>query len=188
MSIRNRIQGVLGALAALAGAAGIGQRVRVANVYRIECHDADGVLKWTDEVRNLVVNVGLDEMLDKFWKGSSYTAAHYVGVTGGSPTFAAGDTMSSHAGWTDNTTYSNATRPALTLGSVSAQSVDNSASKAQFNINGSATLGGAFVTTNNTKGGTTGILIGGGAFSGGNRSVVNGDTLSVTITSTASSS
>jgi hypothetical protein len=63
--------------------------------------------------------------------------------------------------------------------------VDNSASKAQFSINATATIGGAFIVTNSTKGGTTGILYGGGAFTEGNRSVVNGDTLNVTVTLTA---
>lgn len=156
--------------------------------YEVECRDATGRLKWRDVIDNLVVDVGLNDMLDKWLKGSAYTAAFYVGLTGGTPTVVAGNTMSSHAGWTDDTTYSNATRPALTLGTVSAKAVDNSASKAVFNINGTATIGGAFVTTNNTKGGTTGTLISAGAFSGGNKSVSSGDTLNVQITYTASSS
>ncbi len=154
--------------------------------YRVECIGADGKIKWVEEFDNLVVDAGLNDSLDKHLKGSAYTAAWYVGLTGATPSPAAGDTMSSHAGWTDDTTYSNATRPALTLGTVSGKSVDNSASKASFNINGSATIGGAFVVSNSTKGGTTGVLYGVGAFTGGNRSVVSGDTLTVTVTCTAS--
>lgn len=166
--------------------------------YRIECRgkaerhqDEKGrfywvrPLRWVEEFDNLVVTEGLNDSLDKHLKGSAYTAAWYVGLTAGSPSFAAGDVMSSHAGWTESTAYSNATRPALTLGTVSGGSVDNSASKAVFNINGTATIGGAFVVANSTKGGTTGTLYGGGAFTGGNRSVVSGDTLNVTITCTA---
>lgn len=154
--------------------------------YKFECYDKDGNLKWVDEFDNLVVTEGLNDSLDKQFKASGYTAAWYVGLTGGTPTFAAGDTMASHAGWTEVTAYSQATRPALTLGTVSGGSVDNSASKAQFSINATATAGGAFIVTSNTKGGTTGILYGGGAFSEGNRSLVNGDTLNVTVTLTAS--
>lgn len=159
--------------------------IKLENWYHIECIGPDGRLKWTDDIRNIVVNAGLNDLLDKYLKGSAYTAAWYVGLTGASPTPAAADTMSSHGGWTDDATYSNATRPALTLGTVSAQSVDNSASKAVFNINNTATIGGAFVTSSSTKSGTTGTLYGVGAFSGGNKSVGNGDTLNVTVTLTA---
>jgi hypothetical protein len=131
------------------------------------------------------VNAGLNDLLTNYFKGSSYTAAFYVGLKD-SGTIAAGDTMASHSGWTEDANYSNSTRPALTLGSVASQSVDNSASKAVFNINGSTTIYGAFVTTNSTKSGTTGTLYGAADFSS-SRSVINGDTLNVTITLTAAS-
>ena len=156
--------------------------------YEIECYDPGGQLKWSESFSNLVVDEGLDDSLDKHFKGSGYTAAWYVGLTDGTPTVAAADTMSSHAGWTEVQTYSEASRQTLTLGTVSGQSVDNSASKAQFSINGSTTVGGAFIATDNTKGGTAGTLYGAGAFSEGDRSVVNGDTLSVTVTLTAAAS
>lgn len=162
--------------------------VRFKNRYVVECHDAEGNLKWSDYIDNLVVNAGLNDMLSQWLKGSAYTAAFFVGLTGATPTIAAADTMASHGGWTDDATYSNASRPSLTLGSVASQSVDNSASKAVFTINGTATIGGAFVTTNSTKSGTTGTLIGAGALAGGNKGVTNGDTLSVTVTITATSS
>ena len=153
--------------------------------YQIECVGADGKIKWTEEFDNLVVTAGLNDSLDKHFKAAAYTAAWFVGLASGTPTFAAGDTMATHAGWTEIAAYSEATRPTLTLGAVAAGSVDNSASKASFSINGSATIGGAFVASLNTKSGTTGILYGGGAFASGNRAVVSGDTLNVTITLTA---
>ncbi len=162
----------------------IGAKKILENHWKLECFDRDGKLKWIEEFDNLVTTEGLNDSLDKHLKGSGYTAAWYVGLTASSPSFAAGDTMSSHAGWTESTTYSNATRPALTLGTVSAGSVDNSASKASFNINGTVTIGGAFVVANSTKGGSSGVLYGGGAFSS-NRSMLNGDTLNVTVTATA---
>lgn len=93
--------------------------------------------------------------------------------------------MASHAGWTEIQDYSEGVRQTLTLGTVSSQSVSNSASKAVFSINGTATVGGAGICTNSTKGGTSGTLYGAGAFTGGNRSVISGDTLNVTITCTA---
>ncbi len=163
----------------------IEQTIQRKTHYLIECFDADGNLKWREDFGNLVVNAGLDDSLDKHLKGAAYTAAWYVGLTTGSPTFAAADTMASHAGWTESTIYSEAVRQTLTLGTVSGQSVDNSAVEASVSVNGSGTVGGAFVATDNTKSGSSGTLYGGGAFSGGNRSVANGDTLNVTITFTA---
>jgi hypothetical protein len=175
----------VGADVALGGAANIGGP-KMTSTYVFECFDPAGNLKWTETVDNIVVNVGLNDLLTQYFKGSSYTAAFYVGLkdTG---TIAAADTMASHGGWTEDTTYSNSVRPTLTLGSVASQSVDNSASKAVFNINGGTTIFGAFVTTNSTKGGTTGTLYGAADF-GASRGVLSGDTLNVTITLTASAS
>lgn len=149
-------------------------------------HWRDGVLidDWWEH--NIVVNVGLDDILDKYFKGSAYTAAFYVLLTDGTPTIAAGDTMASHAGWVEVTAYSEATREALVLGSVASQSVDNSASKASFSINSDTTvIGGGAVATASDKGGSTGILYGAAAFTAGDKSLDNGDTLNVTITLTA---
>ena len=167
---------------------GLTAKFTLENYWQVECIGPDGKLKWSDEFTNLVVNAGLNDSLDKHLKGSSYTAAWYVGLISGTPTVAAGDTMASHAGWAENQDYTGSTRPTLVLGTVSGQSVDNSASKASYAINATATIGGAFLVNLPTKGQTSGTLYGGGAFSGGNRAVQNGDTLNVTVTATASAS
>ena len=157
-------------------------------VYKIQCHDAQGNLKWEDEAPNLVVNVGLQDMTAKYFTGSAYTAAWYIGIygAGASNTPAAGDTMSSHAGWTEVVAYSQATRPACTFGTPTTANpsvATNSASPATFSINATTTVGGAFLTSNNTVGGTTGTLYSAADFSApGDRAVTNGDTLSVTYT------
>lgn len=157
--------------------------------FEVECLAPDGSLKWFASIdANLVVNAGLDDILDKYYKGSAYTAAHYVGLTDGTPSFAAGDTMGSHAGWVEVTDYGEANRQDFTPGTVSGQSVDNSANKATFSINATATVGGMFVATDNTKGGATGTLVGGAAFTQGDKAVDNGDTLNVTVTATAAAS
>jgi hypothetical protein len=179
------LRGELAASADLVAGGDLALAPRMKTRYLVECRAPDGALKWRETIDNLVVNEGLDDLLDKYFKGSAYTAAHYVGLTDGTPTVAAGDTMSSHAGWTEVQAYSEGSRQTFTPGTVASQSVDNSASKASFSINGTATVGGAFLTTNNTKGGTTGTLYGGGAFTGGDRSVANGDTLNVTVTATS---
>ena len=157
-------------------------------VYVVQCHDADGNLKWEAEAPNLVVNGGLQDMNAKYFTGSAYTATWYLGLYGAAASNnpAAGDTMSSHAGWTEVTAYSQATRPACTFGTPTTANpsvATNSASPATFSINGTTTVGGAFLTSNNTKGGTTGTLYSAADFSApGDRSVVSGDTLTVTYT------
>lgn len=167
-------------------AAGIAIGVGLMTHYQLEAYGPDGRLKWRDSFYNLVVTAGLNDNLDKHFKGSSYTAAWYVGITAASPSFNAADTMSSHGGWTEVAAYSESVRQTLTLGSVAGGSVSNSASKAVFSINANSTgIGGAFITTSNTKSGTTGTLYGGGAFSGGNKTLDSGDTLNVTVTLTA---
>lgn len=158
-------------------------------MYTVECYDKYGNLKWIDYIDNLTASEGLDDILNQYYKGSSYTAAHYIGLTDGTPTFASGDTMESHPGWTEVTDYTEASRQSLVWGAVSGGSVDNSASKATFSINSdSTTVGGGFVTTDDDKTATAGTLIGGGAFSAGDKSLDSGDSLNVTVTSSASSS
>jgi hypothetical protein len=56
--------------------------------------------------------------------------------------------------------------------------MSNSSSKAVFSINGTSTIYGAGLSSNNTKSGTTGLLYGAGDFSA-SRAVENGDSLSV---------
>jgi hypothetical protein len=157
-------------------------------VYKIQCHDAQGNLKWEDEAPNLVVNEGLQDMNAKYFTGTTYTAAWYLGLygAGASNSPAAGNTMASHSSWTEVTAYSQSTRPACTFGTPTTANpsvATNSASPASFSINATTTVGGAFLTSNNTKGGSTGTLYSAADFSSpGDRAVVSGDTLSVTYT------
>ena len=94
--------------------------------------------------------------------------------------------MASHSSWSELAGYTQSTRPALSLGTVASQSVDNSASKGTFSVNATATVAGAFLSTDNTKSGTSGTLYGVVDF-GSSRAVISGDTLEVTVTLTSAS-
>jgi hypothetical protein len=165
-----------------------GEAAQATGVYHVECRDKDGNLKWTAESKNLVVNEGLQYMAGTALTSVAQITSWYLGVYGAaaSNTPAAGDTMASHAGWTEVVAYSNATRVAATLATATTANpsvVTNSASPAVFNINGTATIGGAFLTSGSAKSGTTGTLFSAADFGApGDRSVVSGDTLSVTYT------
>ena len=171
----------------IAGAAS-GELAKATGKYVVECFDKDGNLKWVAETPNLVVNVGLQYMAGSALTSTAQITTWYLGLYGAASSNnpAAGDTMSSHAGWTEVTDYSEATRPAATFAAATNANpsvVTNTASKAAFTINGTTTVGGAFLTSNNTKGGTTGTLFSAADFqSPGDRSVVSGDILNVTYT------
>ena len=168
--------------------AGSGESAAAKGFYSLECRDAQGNLKWVQDITNLVVNQGLQDMNAKYFTGSGYTATWYLGLYGAAATNnpAAGDTMASHAGWTEITPYSNATRPACSFGTPSTANpsvATNSASPANFNINATAVVGGAFLTSNNTKGGSSGVLFSASDFQApGDRTVASGDVLNVTYT------
>lgn len=180
MHFENKLNAQDASAVAVAQNAGQSENIAITGVYTVECYGADGQLKWSEDIKNLVVTVGKNDLLDKYFTGSSYTATWYLGLINSGGTYSAADTMASHGTWTENTGYSAATRPAPSWNSAAAGSKSTTATA--FSINASGTIGGAFLTNNNTKGGTTGILYSAGNFTGGNRSVASGDTLNVTYT------
>lgn len=161
------------------------ESTKAGGVFTVECVGSDGQVKWTEDFHNLVVNTGLQEMNAKFFAGSSYTAALYMGLVtgpGASNTYAAADTLASHAGWTENTDYSG-DRKLVTFGSATAADpsvISNSASASSFSMNATVDIAGAFLCTTAT--GTAGILFSVGNFSLGDKGVDSGDTLNVTYT------
>jgi hypothetical protein len=165
-----------------------GEQATATGVYHVECHDKDGKLKWSAESKNLVVNEGLAYMAGSALTSVTQITTWYIGLygAGASNTPAAGDTMASHAGWTEVVPYSNATRVAATFVTATTANpsvVTNSASPATFNINATSTVGGAFLTSGSAKNGTTGTLFSAADFAApGDRSVVSGDIISVTYT------
>lgn len=145
---------------------------------RVECV-RNGEVIWVDEGPNLIVTEGRNKLLDETLAGSAYTAAWYMGLTDNTPSPAAGDTMASHAGWAETQNYDEATREALSFSAASSGTKATSAD-ASFTIStGGDAVGGVFVTSNSTKGGTTGVLFSAKAFTGGNRSLLAADVLNV---------
>ncbi len=157
---------------------------KISGDYTVECLDAQGNVKWSETIKNLVTTVGKNFMLDTTFSGTSYNSAWYLGLVDGatSPTYNVANTMASHSGWSEFTGYSNSTRPAPTWNAAAAGSKATTATS--FNINASGTVAGAFMTTNDTISGTTGTLYSAGNFTGGSRTVASGDTLNVTYTAT----
>lgn len=155
---------------------------KLGGIFTAECFDNNGNLKWKDEFHNLVVNEGLQNVLDVMFSASSQAATWYLGLTDGTPTVNAADTLASHAGWAEESGYTGNRQAWVEV--RSGQVMTNSASVAVFPITGTATIGGGFLASVAT--GTTGILFSAGALSGGDRSVINGDTVNLTYSLTSS--
>lgn len=176
----------------VSGAVGVSRgthdKLQGGGVFTVRCFDKEGSLKWEAASPNLVVNEGLQDMNTQYFTGTGYTATWYIGLYGpaSSNNPSASDTAALHAGWTELTDYTQSTRPACTFGTATTADpsvISNSGSPAVFSINASVTVGGAFLISNNTKGGTTGILFSAADFAApGDRTVVNGDTINVTYT------
>ena len=168
----------------------------VVGAFTVTCTDVDGNLRWEETFKNLVVNVGKESLLNKYFAGTSYTAAWYLGLVDGatSPTYNAADTATSHAGWTEFTGYANATRPAAAFGAAtstgggagSAGTGSIVTSATAFVITATTgTVAGAFLITGNAKSPASQAgytLYSAGSFTTGNRTVLSGDTLNVTYT------
>lgn len=157
--------------------------------YTVECHDADGNLKWSDIIHNTVVTVGKNLALDTFLAGAAYTVVGpYLGLISsvGYSAISAADTMASHAGWTEagvtNAPTYTIPRKTAAWSAASAGAKALSASLS-FAMTGAGTVKGAFMVYGTgaltTIDNTAGTLLSAGLFSGGDRAVLNGDTLSI---------
>ena len=179
-------EGVDSVSSALVARTGTSEGMRAGGVFHVQCLDKDGNLKWETTEHNLVVNEGLQNMNTQYFKGSTYTAAFFLGLItgpGSGTTFAAADTLASKA-WTEYTDYAGS-RKAVTFGTATTADpsvISNSASPASFTISGAGgTVAGAFLCT--VASGTSGVLFSESDFqSPGDRVVVAGDTLNVTYT------
>ena len=180
------------------------ETVGIEGCYHVECRDKDGNLKWEDSFPNLVNAVGKELLLNTLLRTSSTytTVGPCLGlISGGSPTFAASDTMTSHSGWTEFTNYTvggsavrgTAVFAAATDNAVAspANIVSCAAAAITYTITGAGgTVGGCFLVTgsgaSSTQSNTSGTLYSAGAFATA-KVTTAGDTVSVTYSTTATS-
>jgi hypothetical protein len=144
----------------------------------------DGKVIDTWKEKNIVVNQGLNYILDAALSGGTVNTVHYIGLFSNNYTPIAGTLI---ANLTEvNAKYNETTRPTWTEAGAASQTISNGVSPASFTFNASETIHGAFLISNNTKGGTTGTLIAASKFAA-SRNVVTSDVLNVTYTISASS-
>jgi hypothetical protein len=149
----------------------------------VEHRNRDDSLKALYEFPNGIVDVGLNHILDTQFNGGTPVTTWYIGLVdnSGFSAFADADTLASHAGWSESTTYTESNRVTWASDAAATRAISNSTT-ADFSVNATGNLKGIFVSSNNVKAtGNTGTLWSTAAFS----SVVataNGDTLKVTYT------
>lgn len=154
-------------------------------VYHIECIDENGQVKWNDVAYNVVPNQGKNGMLDTYFAGSAFTATWYMSlITAGTATSTSTYASPTVTEITSGIITSN-TRP--TIGWSAASAGSKSATTTSFTITGSATITGNMVVTGQAGASTVantaatgGVLFSAANFSGGSKTVSNGDTLNVT--------
>ena len=140
----------------------------------------DGVVIdcWTE--KNLIPNEGLTHMLDVVCKGGSQVPTWYVMPYEGNYTPVATDTAATFPGLaTECTAYTEAKRVTWVEGSISGNSVSNSASKAEFTLNAGKTIYGCALVSVSTKSATSGVLLSAVRF-GTPKTYLSGDILRVT--------
>ena len=173
--------------------------------YEVKCYDSEGNLKWEDTAPNLVTAEGKQALFDYYFgatgtAGGTAAGANYLGLCGGTATYAAADTMASHTwtevGGTNAPAYTgNRQSPswsaASSTGTTPTNVTSKTASALTFSMTSSGTVNGCFInggaSASATKDTTTGILYSAGNFTGGSKTVANGDSLAVTYTTTATS-
>lgn len=162
------------------------ESVNATGKYVAQCFDMHGNLKWEEEFDNLVTTQGKNGLLDKYLSGTSYTATWYLGLisSSGYSAVAAGDTANSHTGWVEFSGYSQSTRVAPVFNAASGGSKATT-SAAVFSITSANTVKGTFLISQSTKGGYSGTLYSAGLFTGGDKTIGNGDVVNVTYTASA---
>jgi hypothetical protein len=169
--------------------------------YHVLCHDENGNLKWEENFPNLVNAIGKQLMLDTLLRGSAYSVVGpYLGLINSGGTFAAADTMTSHAGWTEFTNYTVSAvaqrgtavfSASTSSGTTPSNITTSSASAITYTITGAGgTVGGCFLVTGTgavaTLSSTAGTLYSAGNFATA-KAVTAGDTVAVTYSTTATS-
>lgn len=168
---------------------GSAEHIGLRGTFTFECYGADGVLKWADTIHNLVVTVGINYVLECALAASALTTVGpFLGLISsvGYSAIVAGDTMSSHGGWTEAgaTNAPTYTAPRKTMVFTAAAAGVKVLSPAlAYTMTGTGTIKGAFVATGtgavSTIDSTAGTLLSAGLFSGGDKAVVATDVVNV---------
>lgn len=124
------------------------------------------------DAMNLLTDEGVKQLWEVFFRSGTQITAWFFGLidnAGLGAGIAVTDLMNAHAGWAESTAYSDGTRQAWSPGAATGTGAGNrlitNGTPASFAMNTNGTnLYGFFITSNSTKGGTTGRIFSAVAF------------------------
>ena len=152
---------------------------------------AEWELVFVEDYDNLIVNQGLNHLLDVHFHAATQITTWYIALLGASGgTINATQTYqnSMSTGNDEVVNYDEAARQAFVEGAPSGQSIDNVGNEAVFTVSsGGLTVGGGALVSDSTKNdnGAGPFMYSKGAFTGGDQTLSEGGTLTVTLTLTA---
>jgi hypothetical protein len=188
MDMENKLTAVDSATAGLVARPKAEDSLKIEGMFHVECVGADGKVKWTEEFENVVTTQGKNSILDRYLGLAAAPTNQSVGLH-----TTVGNAASTYATPSPQVecvagTYSARLSPAFAAASAGAKSTSAAVS---FPILGTDTVAGCFlnqgpaaVATRGDTAAAAAVLFSSGAFGGGSRAVINGDTLNVTYTLT----
>lgn len=172
----------------------LGDGFGIGGIFELQCfrqiYNPDSMLfsrelAWSEKMHNMYVQEGRDYLLNCIFKNTTPDDPLHVGLFI-TDTPADGWTMANNGTtWHETSAYTQATRQPFVDGAISGtttRQLDNDAAKAEFTMNASVTLKGAFICTLSNKGGTTGKLLCACLFTEGDRPVIDTDIVKVKYT------
>lgn len=162
------------------------QKLNLKGFYEVQLI-RNGEVIATRKGQNGITDEGRDLILDVMFDAGSQEANWYLGLidNAGFSALDAGDTMASHAGWAEiaATDVVEATRVEWNPDAAADQEISNATARV-YTLDDTVTVYGLFVTSDNTLGGTTGVLWATGAFGQGPLPGIAGDLIRVIYTVT----
>lgn len=156
--------------------------IGIQGLWGFKCRKSNGDTKWVVDVKNIVTTAGINHILDTEFHNAAQVPTWYIGLKSAGEA-AAGDTLVSHANWTEVTNYTGNRKEYVEAAAASGV-VTNNNNKASFAINANNTvIAGGFLCS--AENGTSGTLFSAVDFTGGNKTCDDGDTLEVTYTISA---
>jgi len=172
----------------------LGDGFGIGGIFEMEClrqkYNPDSMLfsrevAWRDKMHNIYVLEGRDYILNCIYKGTTPDDPLYVGLFEQDVPADGWNMGNNGSTWHENQQYDETNRVEFVDGAITGaatRQLDNNGTKAQFTMNATVTLKGAFICTLNNKGGTTGSLLCACLFTEGDRPVIATDIVNVKYT------
>lgn len=135
---------------------------KIGFTYTVEIVRADGTVRESETIDNLIPDVGLTYLLTAAMAGGSQAAAWYIGVFGNSRAPLPGDTLTTFladAGELTSYTTTGGERLPLVADPIANGVYSNDGTRAVFTFPTGATVRGGFISSNALQGGTTGTFL-----------------------------